>query len=82
MEVKTTVQMKRGGLIPCIARARVYKDCDGAGQEGLEIDDLQIFWPKKGAGKLYPIRESLIASTEKVEESLSEAFSAASREYD
>ena len=66
MEIPTTVQMKRGGHVPCIAKARFY---DG------QPDDLEIFWrPKKENGKLYPIKESLIANTEKAEEDLSVAF--------
>jgi len=77
MQIETTVQMKRGGSIPCIASAKVY-DSDGYPV----IDDLQLFWSKKGSkGKLYPIKESLIASTEKAEEDLSIAFRSQDRDY-
>ena len=76
MQIETTVQMKRGGSIPCIASAKVYDSDDYP-----VIDDLQIFWLKTHKGKLYPIKESLIANTEKAEEDLSVAFHSQDRDY-
>jgi len=76
MQIETRVEIKKpgskkGGSIPCIARAKVIDEGDGY----VSFDDLSIFWrPKKENGKLYPIKESLIANTEKAEEDLSVAY--------
>jgi hypothetical protein len=61
------VQMKRGGYLYLEATGRVVDTTDGAGERIVEVDDLQLFWPrKKRDKKSYRVKDELIADFDQV----------------
>jgi hypothetical protein len=70
------VKMKRGGFMMLEATGRCYRTTDGAGAPYQEVDDLQLYWPrKKRDKKSYPVKETLVSDWSQVEEEFWDADS-------
>jgi hypothetical protein len=66
--VSIKVKMKRGGFMMLEATGRCYRTTDGAGAPYQEVDDLQLYWPrKKRDKKSYPVKPELVADWEQAE---------------
>jgi len=73
--VTIKVNMKRGGSMLLEAEGRCIKTTDGAGAPYEEVDDLQLFWPRKPRDKKsYPVKEALIADWSQVEQEFWDAM--------
>lgn len=72
--ISIKVKMKRGGTMLLEAEGRCVHDKDGAGMPFDEIEDLELFWPRKPRDKKsYPVKTDLIADWSQVEEAFWEA---------
>jgi hypothetical protein len=65
---KVKVQMKRGGFMPMLIDALVYKDSDGSGRRWTEVEIRGIEWPHGGK-----VNEKNIADIGQVEDAVLEA---------
>jgi hypothetical protein len=66
--VSIKVKMKRGGFMMLGATGRCVHTTDGAGAPYQEVDDLQLYWPRKKQDKrTYPVKPELVADWEQAE---------------